>query len=887
MASEVASVGAVEPARIEAGAPAMYGCSGLVVEGSGVRCLLRKPKPLQAWLAGRRDTTIEVRLDDAPIAATLVRDRDGLLVQFDPGVARGRVELRASSGEVWRIELAPTSARYVELRSTANAQARAGDSVGMQATFATGAAELGAEEAVLLRCEEAHIASSERRYDRVLAIADEVARSPVRSCVGISNLLRAYVLLFEQPDFNAAEVALASAEAVAPLDFKTATGVRYLRGVFDHRIGKLDESLEAFEESARLAALVGDDEQFMASATMQAVSLARLGRLREAEAVAASLEQRFGDQGGTLVRDVRFDLAWIALLRRELDDKAPDPSAMLRELVADYTRSENFAYAARARLHLVLALLQSQETMEAQREFEQIDHAELDGHSRVWYELAGFELAKVAGRQRAAKIRLERADFYADLTHDGEHHFRIWAARGALARTQGDRRTASDAFHRASEIADELALAVPGSSGRSMMVTTHLRADAELIDLLIESNADEDAVCAAVGVRARHLRGVWARLRPPLSPDDQREYQTLLGLHRAQLKGIDHRLEGAWALPGPELELLHDELEQEGERADELLRGATALLEHEAPNWSCERIKPKQVGAAVLTMAPSASQGRWWFMLWRRDVFGTSTTIVDVVDVEDPTERAAQAMALLGPTLADVDHLVVIPVGELTSVDFHVLALAPGLAPSMSSIVYSLGFGDAGRRMNAGSEACVVAGSSDLAAVSKEIQEVEAGLAALGWPINSSWMPTGDDQPLLLHYAGHGYHTGDVAWDSYIEIPGYGRLNAAQIVAAQRSPNLVVLGACSTGAQDPEALDGGMNLAVAFVLAGAELVLAPSGPVDDQTALSLSRRLYSTLRGRDAPAFIEALTLAQREQLASDGGGAGPRSFASWRAWQP
>ncbi|KIG15294.1 Tetratricopeptide TPR_4 [Enhygromyxa salina] len=886
-------------ASIEAGPPAMFGCAGLILDTGQLRCLLRKPKPLRAWLDGRRDATIELWFDGAPLASTLSRDRDGLLLEFEPPREHGLVELRAPTGEVWRVQLTSASARHTELRKAANERGRAGDFAGAAAIFATAADELTPAQADLLRCDEARLAIAERRFAHVIALANGLTDSPAISCVGAAASLAAYVQLFDQPDFNAADQHLATATAAGRFDFETAIGARYLRGVFDHRIGDIDESLVEFEASARLAKLVGDEQQFMASTIMQAVALARLGRLREAESLATSIVSGIAEDATTdpLIRDVRYDLAWIALLAREADPHAPDPSATLRELIADYTRTQSHSDVARTRLHLVFARLQSRDLTSARTELDQIDGAQLDTHSLVWFELAAFELALASGATRAARGHLDRAELYADLTRDREHHFRIWAARGALARAKGDRGAALEALRHASTIADELALAVPGSSGRSMMVTAHRQADTALVELLVELDQAEAALCAAVSVRARHLRALSARLRPPLSREDQRDYQALLSQHRALRLDIDEQLADAWQQPSTELQALREQLSEQGERADELLRQATALLERDAPRWSCDRVLPRRDGQAVLAMAPSADDDRGWFMLARRDGEVTRTEVIEIANVLAPGERAAQAIAALGPSLAEVRELEVIPVGRLSSVDFHAL-----LRPREITVVYSLGLGHAETNPRARATADVVAGSSDLPAVASEAAHVSARLHELGWQVTPSWAPASDDQPHLLHYAGHGTATGARAgeggWDSYIEIPGFGRLSASQIVAGQRAPRIVVLGACSTGAVSDEIIDGGMNLAAAFLLAGAELVIAPTGPVDDQAALSLSQTIYAQLgatpghelgTATSVSEFIAALDHAQHAQHAQDTARepTGPTSYWRWRAWQP
>lgn len=863
---------------VERGAPAVDGCMGLRrVEGRSY-CRLRKPKPLRAWLPGRSDATIRVELDGEALPSTTTRDAEGLVVAFEASALRGSLALYGVQGDVWRLELEPGSDAVIELRKQANAAMQTGDFAGALAVFDAAPRRLAPDELDLLRCDEARVALAAREYERLFALADSLADSPTVVCAATAHLLAAYVLLLEQPDFDAAAAHLEAAARVAAHDVETAISLRYHEGIYEHRLGHLDESLVAFVEAARMAERIGDETGALAARTMEAVALARLGRLDEAERGTATILATLGERaaGDPLVRDVRYDLAWIALLRREVDPHAPDPSASLRELIGEYERAQAPSDVDRTRLHLVHALLQSGALDEAARELDGIAVARLDVHARVWFELAAFELALARAEPGAAEQALERAERFASLTFDRDHHYRLAAARAALARARGDHDDALAWLRKASTIADELALAVPGAAGRSMLVTSHRRADVELLELLVELGRPDEALCVAVGARARHLRALWARARPRLSDADERELRSLLGQHRAARKAIETRLADAWQLPADELAALERELERDGEAADRLLRRATELLERDAPSWSCERVAP-QAGEALLAMAPSSRGDAWHFFAWRS---AAPVEHVLVAGELAPRERAELALARLDSLLLGLDTLRVIPSGVLTSVDFHALPATRSLA-----VAYSLGLGRASAEVQSHERrASVVVGSRDLAAARDEGREVEAALARGGWTVDARWSPEAPEQPTLLHYAGHGVHAGPDGWDSHIEVPEHGRLSAAHIVALQRAPALVVLGACSTGATRDDILDGGMNLAVALLLAGAELVIAPSGPVDDHTALALARTLHhDTAPSPDT--LVGSLATAHHADPNPDP--TSPRSFARWRAWVP
>jgi hypothetical protein len=309
------------------------------------------------------------------------------------------------------------------------------------------------------------------------------------------------------------------------------------------------------------------------------------------------------------------------------------------------------------------------------------------------------------------------------------------------------------------------------------------------------------------------------------------------------------------------------------------------LLELEAPQWSCAQILPRVPEQALLTMIADADHRRWWFMLARGD---RAVQVVELAAHDSAEQLARRALLALEPALAGVERLDVIPIGEFVGVDLQRLLFE---RPSLARLAlhYSLGLGQQREALELEHEsrAVVVAGATDLAAVTLEAARVSEALRGHGWQVESTWSPTTSEQPTLLHYSGHGHHVGLAGWRSFIDVPGFGPLTAAGLVAIQRAPDLVVLGACSAGSSDAEIIDGGMNLAAAFLLAGAELVVAPSGPVDDETALALAGELYRDLAAPDQDALVRALVERQRAEFDEAVIEPGPRSTLRWRAWVP
>lgn len=878
------SVVATKP-QLEVG---VSGCAGLVEEPQqGRLCLLRptkQAKPLYLWLHGASDPKVELRFSGVAVEAKRTVDVDGVMLSVELPEQQGRLELSTDEG-VWALELRPVSERFEALRKDVQATWDRGDHAAALRRFESGSSELGGAEAAMLACAVGKVVLAGGDYDRVLKITEQVSGSSVVGCVGKASLLAAYIHIYLRPDFNAAELSLRAAEAVQGLDFDARIGSAYLRGVLEHWLGNIDESLLAFQRASRLAWVAGDAKQHAAAMVMQAAALARLGRFEEAEALAGEAEQRTKALHPTLSSDIRSIVGWITVLRREDDPSVPDPSAALRSAIAVYVERGEERNVASLRLDLALALVQADELEAAEAEIGAIDRDALSPDLLVWLEITAARIDLLRKRFAAAEGHLDRARLLADLNQDRELEWRVMLTGGELERARGQLADAVEQFGAASRIADELALSVAGDAGRSLFVTSHSRADFGMIELLLARGDVEEAMCTAIATRARHLRGLWARLRPPLPADVEQRYRELLSRHLQRKQEISTRLDRSWELSTTELQTLQERLGAAGERADKLLAEATALLEDGAPSWSCELAMPERPNDAVITTVPNYDQDSWTAMLARRNGDGElviETAGVDVVDFEAAGESILEQFS---QSLARVASLRVIPMGGFAEVDFHSLWFERG--PTDIAITYSLGLGAMRENAPLDFRAAVIAGATNLVAVRREAAAVTKWLQSFGWRVESRWNPTDEPQPSLMHYAGHGFDNGGMlGWQNAIELPDLGRVSAAQIIAGQRSPNLVVLGACSTGGVTTNAIDGGMSLAAAFLLAGASMVIAPTRDVDDTAAYELGRELYRDFSG-EPYALARVLARLQMQQLEQVPATDGAQSYSSWRAWVP
>ena len=122
----------------------------------------------------------------------------------------------------------------------------------------------------------------------------------------------------------------------------------------------------------------------------------------------------------------------------------------------------------------------------------------------------------------------------------------------------------------------------------------------------------------------------------------------------------------------------------------------------------------------------------------------------------------------------------------------------------------------------------------------------------------------------LFHYAGHASFAGLDGFQSGLRLVSEGSLGIADILKLSHVPQSVILSGCETG-RAPETLE--LGLAQAFLLAGADAVIATTRPVQDGLARRVVASLYRAGNAAGAWDAEKALQEASRAVMNEDKGG--------------
>jgi CHAT domain-containing protein len=143
--------------------------------------------------------------------------------------------------------------------------------------------------------------------------------------------------------------------------------------------------------------------------------------------------------------------------------------------------------------------------------------------------------------------------------------------------------------------------------------------------------------------------------------------------------------------------------------------------------------------------------------------------------------------------------------------------------------------------------------------------------------------PLGDFR--VIHFAAHGVSDEMVPDRTALVLaPGGesddGLWQAREIQRTRLKADVVVLSACETGSGRLQGQEGVMNLARAFLTAGARSVVASLWAVDDRSTATLMESFYEHLKG--GLTVNEALRQAQRDFIKDYGEKARPNLWAGF-----
>jgi tetratricopeptide (TPR) repeat protein len=856
---------------------AVDGCDGL---GSGPRCVQRRPASIRMWLAGEHPAdALVVTFDDAPLPPIRVEaDVEGVLLEVMPPRPDGMLALVHADGRRFELEVAPERATYLAVRTALDAARKKHPIAEVRRRLAEQRADLDPADAHRLDCFDTELAFVAEDWTTVLQAPWRLDETPPEladlAALDRAHVQAAYVAIQIAADYAQAKAHLRAARA-HPLNVAATVNADYFTGVLEQRLGRRESALEQFDRAARLARRVHLDRDLAAVVAQQAVVLGELGRFDEIEPIVRDVESRLS-RGDPLAADIRADVTWARMLWREDEPTLPDPSTTLRELIEHYEAHDDPIRATGARLNLAIAASQNGDLQEAARVLERVDRKRLSDRDQVFVEIVAGRVDEQRGRVPRARVRLERARLLAELSRDEALALRARLARAELERRAGTMRAARAEYEAAEAIETRLAMGIAPTAGRSAFSSARRRSRAHYVELLLEQRDPEAALCTVLGARARHLRSLAAGDEPA---HDDAERLALLVRYEQRREELERHHEQSWALPADQLARERKRADRELAELDALLVRAVARVERAQPAWRCDDVRDPAPERGLLTMHPTAEDDGWWFLLDRGGEVEVRRVLASKGEEAEAASRAVAELEADGH-LQGLRALTVVPLGAQSSTSFHGLASLrddDGL-----QVTYALGLGASRPSQRRDRSAAVLVGAADdLREARAEAEEVRAALSRAGWETTHAWVPGQERQPTLLHYAGHGRHAGLSGWDSDLRLAS-GTLTSQQLIAHQRAPAVVVLGACEAGTSDIKVIDGGMNMAAAFLLAGAELVIAPESVVDDGDARALAQALYRVPPGPGgsravAASLVEALGASQRAE----------GRFTGWRAWVP
>ncbi|MCY1056509.1 CHAT domain-containing protein [Nannocystis sp. SCPEA4] len=855
-----------------------------------------EPTPLVLWIDAAPGRSFAATIDGAAVTTTASPIAGGLQLRLTPPAQGGLLELREREHDArWSLSLRPS------LRSPALAPAwahlRAGDLDASEAAVVASDDPLIRAEALALRRKIAFSRvqsvggeAREAAIAEALQLADAAARAAdaadLVSELGETALAAAWLAVQGRRDILSAKTWLERQQAAQAHDPKARATAPYYAGLAAHAAGDLRGALRSFaagEARSRRLDLVRDE---FAAAGMHAVVLAELGRSDEVLAQA----RRAGLAGEALRPCDRATLltniGWSLLRLAEAGQPAEDPTAALEQALAlsepggacpDPAKADNL------RINLALAALTRHEPDEARPLLDAVREHAPTGRAALWLRELEGHAALLEGRPigDAELLAREPAELEAGLR---------WSAavrRGqALARV-GLTAAALAVYAEAEALLDDMLRAIDLDEGRELFLAGKLRSSRLLVDLLVDLGRVDEALCAARLARLRSLRALdrAARLES-LDPAARERWDAAIAEHQRRRERHGELEREAWRFVGVAGERHRERRQAEHDAAAQALDAAYAALGDTAAPPRCADLRPPAPGELLLLVVP----GDDGWLAFASDSDGVAAARLPSFDPRDPAAGESLLRPFAG-RLAEAQRLRVIPVSS--DIQVHALTWTGEVVQARWPVAYSLDLPARPPAAIVGSEALVVADATgNLAHARDEARAVAAALARDGFRVTHlehgqatpAAVVRGLQTAALLHYAGHGKREGVSGWDSALALAEDASFGVGDVLALARVPATVVLSGCETGASDPFALAGGMNLARAFLLVGADAVIAASDVIDDAIAAEVSANLYRDLDPAapfDAPARLRQVLLELRSAHA------GSDEWTKFRAFVP
>lgn len=471
--------------------------------------------------------------------------------------------------------------------------------------------------------------------------------------------------------------------------------------------------------------------------------------------------------------------------------------------------------------------------------------SELDAEPEAlvgWIEEARARAAEGVGRWELVPSLLQRSI----ATQDPAIRWAALVRQAASEDRWGFSEIAVETYTEAEAVLDAELQGVAIGSGADLYLAGRSASARGLVGVLLEQGRTAEAMCRARLARRRSLARLDLVARVgAASLEARREWEATVSEILAARDSIEAEQANLWELRVDEQERQRAKLEARAREAESKLDEAVRKLGVRTAVRGCEALAQPRPGELLLVIAELE---RGW-VVFAADEDDVVAHRLSGTELLDPTSRW---LAELRSSLRRAERVVVVPTGASWSVPIHALPFEGGLLIDHMPVIYSLDLPPRAPTTSNGRALVVADPTGNLPEALAESRVVGELLSKAGWRVDGRTTDQATRAAViealgavsLFHYAGHGRADGVVGWDSALSLHDAEELTVDDILALSSVPHGVVLTGCETGAVSLETLAGGMNLGRAFVLAGAQWVVAADVRVGDALAREVGTRLY-------------------------------------------
>ncbi len=673
----------------------------------------------------------------------------------------------------------------------------------------------------------------------------------------------------EGGDRAAARRWLRSLEAIELPEARIWAG--YYGGMLMMGSGDLGGSVRALGRARELARRVGRHVDFLNASESLSAALADLGRGDEALALARDTLALA--RSGTLRcldrARVLGNVGWALFLLSEQGLPHDPPWPLLAEglaAVEEGGECPDPVSAAYARVHLARVALAEQEPHRAWRRLAMLRAGPLPPQLVPWVDEIEARVGLQTGRWHLLPPLMRTPGDH----DDPRLRWRSAMTRAGALERIGLHTAAIDAYIAAEEVLMERLSTVSIGNGREPFLAGRQASAQRLVALLVEQGRSAEALCRARLARGRALHEVNRSTRlEAMSPHDRTRRELRLERVLAARDAAAAERREDWRYLASERRRLR--LRRAERIADAMRTLDEAVREtrgHPAPR-GCDEL-PALADDELLLMQFPGGDGAWVFAADHR---GVDVVAQGLPRHSPPEHWSLQVLEPLAERLVEAERVRVIPTASGWSVPFHALPVGDGVLLDAAAVVYALDLRPRAAAAPPHSALVVADAAENLPHAQAEAREVARVLSDRGWSVQHYEGPAATREPLLdqlnevaiFHYAGHSGHDREGGWNAALQLHDGEALGVADILALRRVPRLVILSGCETALVDRSTLSGGMNLARAFVLGGAQGVIAADRRVDDELAATVGAMFHAQQGPGDRLDGAEALRRTQLE----------------------